>query len=319
VRSAARLLLAGAVVMGAVRTTGPGLSAARLAGGQAERTPPAFTAGVGLVEVWVSVEDVSGRPVDGLTSQDFEVREDGRVQPIALFDAAQPPVTVALGVDRSVSMAGRPLGLALRAAAAFLRSLRPDDRSLVLSVGSDAEVLAPVTAPRETQVTAVLGLDAWGTTALWDATLLGLDRLADEPGRQAFIVFSDGTDRYSRATPADVLARARRGRTLIYPIAIGRSRPAAFEALAAATGGQSFLVRDAGGIAAALATVREKLRHQYLLAYAPSPRAVPGAPVWRSIAVRLVHGRPGTRLRARNGYLASEARGAEYTTGTDAP
>jgi len=38
------------------------------------------------------------------------------------------------------------------------------------------------------------------TTALRDAIIAALDRLEPEPGRQALVLFSDGNDRYSRAT-----------------------------------------------------------------------------------------------------------------------
>jgi hypothetical protein len=47
------------------------------------------------------------------------------------------------------------------------------------------------------------------TTSLNDAVIAALDRLEPEKGRQALVVFSDGVDRYSRATSGQVIARAR--------------------------------------------------------------------------------------------------------------
>jgi Ca-activated chloride channel family protein len=277
--------------------------AAHVPGAQVER--PRFSSGVSVVEVYASVTDTDGTPVVGLDSRDFEVFEDGRRQTVSVFSADDVPLTVALGVDRSFSMAGMPLQLASRAAVSFLRGLRPSDRSLVVSIGTEADILAPLAFGRDAQVRAVETLDAWGTTALLDATVTALDRLAAEPGRQALVVFSDGVDRYSRATAADVLNRSRRGSALVYPITIGRSRPPLMVELAAATGGRSFLVTDVRGLTPALASIVAELRSQYLLGFVPDRRPGPGAAGWRSIRVELVGARsPGARVRARDGYVA---------------
>src|SRR3989442_15296565 len=105
-------------------------------------------------------------------------------------------------------MAGEPLRVARRAADVFLRGLKPTDRSMVVAIGSDAEIVAPLTMDRTAQIHAVATLDPWSTTSLHDAIIAALDRLEPEPGRQALVVFSDGVDRYSRATPAEVIDRA---------------------------------------------------------------------------------------------------------------
>src|SRR5256885_14093600 len=78
-----------------------------------------FSSRVQLVEVYASVTDASGEPVMGLTRGDFEVYEDDQRQDISTFAAGEFPLAVALGVDRSWSMAGGPLRLARRAAEVF--------------------------------------------------------------------------------------------------------------------------------------------------------------------------------------------------------
>jgi Ca-activated chloride channel family protein len=129
-----------------------------------------------------------------------------------------------------------------------------------------------------------------------------LDRLEPEPGRQALVVFSDGEDRYSHATQAEVLDRARRSNALIYPIAFGKNRPPLLAELAVLTGGRSFLLKDPRDLEKTLATIAHELRFQYLLGYAPSDPIEPGSREWRSIRVVLKNGKPGLRIRARNGY-----------------
>jgi len=144
-------------------------------------------------------------------------------------------------------------------------------------------------------------LDPWSTTALHDAIIATLDRLDDEQGRLALVVFSDGVDRYSVAPASAVVERARRSQALIYPITIGRTRSPLAAELAVATGGRSFLVRDARALDDTFATIATELRHQYLIGYVPSTPARPADRAWRSIRVR-VRDRPDLRVRARDGY-----------------
>jgi Ca-activated chloride channel homolog len=263
-----------------------------------------FSSGVQLIEVYATVTDEKGELITGLRQSDFQVLENDRPQEISAFAAGEFPLTVALGVDRSFSMAGEPLRLAKLASQTFLRQLKPGDRSMVVAIGNNAEVIAPLSTDHAAQAQAVAALDAWSTTSLYDAVIVALDRLEPEKGRQALVVFSDGADRYSQATSGQVLDRARRSQALIYPITMGKTRvPAAVE-LATLTGGRSFLLRDAKELERTLTTVAKELRYQYLIGYVPSvpPRA--GFHEWRAIHVTLKNPVKGARVRARDGYIA---------------
>jgi hypothetical protein len=68
------------------------------------------------------------------------------------------------------------------------------------------------------------------------------------------------------------------------------------------TGARSFQLRSFEELEATLTTVAAELRQQYLLGYAPRPEADGAEPRWTSIQVRLTGGRPGLRVRARDGY-----------------
>ncbi len=270
---------------------------------RAEQQPlPQFASRVQLVEVYASVTDDAGEPVIGLQQGDFVVSENGQPQAITTFGAGEFPLAVALGVDRSWSMAGEKLADAKLAAQSFLNLLKPADRSMVIAISAEADVIAPLSMDRAGQLRAVKQLDPWSTTALHDAIVAALGRLAPEPGRQALVIFSDGTDRYSEAKPADVLARARRSTALVYPIAFGRTRPPLLAELAVLTGGRSFLLKDTRQLQQTLATIARELRHQYLLGYTPSKPIVVGQSEWRSIRVTLRNPRPGIRIRPRDGY-----------------
>ncbi len=278
------------------------LSAVLVLGGGAQERAGEFSSRVQLVEVYATVTDARGELVSGLDEDDFEIFEDNARQDVSTFAAGEFPLSVALGVDRSWSMAGDRLRLAKRAAQSFLRELKPNDRSMVVAISSEADVIAPLSTDRFTQMRAIDKLDPWSTTALHDAIVATLDRLEPEPGRQALIVFSDGADRYSKATAADVLERARRSNALVYPIAFGRERPPLLAELATVTGGRSFLLRDVNELEKTLATIARELRYQYLLGYSPSNPIEHGVREWRSIRVALKNAKPGLRVRARDGY-----------------
>lgn len=280
-----------------------GLVTGALTRAQEESGPVAqFSSRVQLVEVYATVTDEKGELVTGLRQNDFEVYENNQLQQVSTFAAGEFPLTVALGVDRSWSMAGDKLRLAKDASQSFLRALKPADRSMVVAINSQAEVIAPLTMDRLNQSRAIAALDPWSTTALHDAIIATLDRLEPEPGRQALVVFSDGEDRYSRATAARVIERARRSNALIYPISFGKTRPPLLPELAVLTGGRSFLLRDPRDLEKTLATIARELRYQYLLGYSPSDPIEPDTHEWRSIRVTVKNGRPGFRVRARDGY-----------------
>ena len=259
-----------------------------------------FTSSVSLVEVYASVVDAAGQPIRGLAQSDFEILEDGEPQRIAAFTAGDFPLTAALALDRSFSMAGPPLATVKSAARSFLQALRPDDQAVVIGIGSQVSVLSPADSSRADQLAAVDGVTAWGTTALHDAIIAAIENVDGARGRRALVILSDGDDKYSDASSADALARARRSNVMVYPIAIGRTRPPLFAEIATLTGGRSFHAREAKGLDETLRTVAAQLREQYLIGYSPSRPPIAGANEWRSITVRVK--KPGVTVRARDGY-----------------
>jgi Ca-activated chloride channel family protein len=259
-----------------------------------------FTSGVSAVEVYATVTDQAGEPVTGLTREDFVVRENGQPQQVTTFAEGAFPLAAALALDRSFSMTATRLTVAKSAARAFLGALRPDDESLILAIGSQVEIVSPRSTDRTAQNAALDRLDTFGTTSLHDAIVAALDAIQDAKGRRALILFSDGDDRFSKATAAEVVSRARRTDALIYPIAMGRERPPLFAELAALTGGRSFHVREPKRLDETLRGIARELRHQYLLGYSPKPVSAAGEE-WRSITVTV--NRAGARVRARDGYL----------------
>jgi Ca-activated chloride channel family protein len=260
-----------------------------------------FASGVAAVEVYATVTDARGEPIEGLTAADFIVREDGMAQTVNVFSSARLPLALALGIDRSFSMTGPRLTGALSAARGFVTELAPSDETMVLGIGSEVETVAPLSTDRRAALQALDRLDAWGTTPLFDATLAAIDAIQAAHGRRALILLSDGTDRFSHATAAEVIERARGSDVLIYPIALGKQRPPVFAELASVTGARSLHVTDTRALPGALSTIARELRQQYLLGYTPT-RPTGGGGEWRAISVSVT--RPGARVRARDGYIS---------------
>lgn len=265
-----------------------------------EVTHAQFATRIDQVEVYATVSDPAGRAVKDLPREAFRIFEDDDPQQLTTFVAGEFPASVALAIDRSVSMAGRPLTLARTAGRAFIGSLRPDDRAMLIGISGHVDVLAPLSADKAPILRALDTLDPWSTTALHDALIRSLDLLEGETGRRAIVVLSDGEDRYSEATAGAVVERARRSDVLIYPIAIGRQRAPLFAELASVSGGRSFHLKDPRELAATLKTIAEDLRSQYFLGYAPARPWPEEGSEWRSITVRV--DRPDLKVRARSGY-----------------
>jgi len=260
-----------------------------------------FTSGVNLVEVYASVTDAQGDAVTGLKQSDFELRENGEPQTITNFAAGEFPLSVAIGIDRSFSMTGTRLSLAKSAAQAFLDELRPQDQAMVLAVGSEVEVVAPLSTNRSAQQVAINKLDAFGTTGLHDAIITAIDAVQPAKGRRALILLSDGNDRYSQASASDALERARRSDVMIYPVGLGQTRAPLFAELATVTGGRSFLARDGAALSDTLRSIARELKLQYLLGYTPQRAASTSTkPEWRTLSVKVR--RSDVTVRARPGY-----------------
>ena len=261
---------------------------------------PTFTTGVTQVEVYATVTDDKGRAVKGLSQSDFVVLENDRPQVIKTFVGGEFPAAVALAIDRSFSMKGTPLTIARTAGRAFVASLKPDDRAMLVSISGEVEVLAPLSTDKLPVFRALDALDPWSTTSLNDALIRSIDLLEGEGGRRAIVVLSDGVDRYSSASEAAVVDRARRSDVLIYPVAIAKERPALFVELATVSGGRSFHLRDPRGLQPTLAAIATDLRSQYLIGYEPTNPMKGELQEWRAITVKV--DRPSVTVRARSGY-----------------
>ena len=145
--------------------------------------------------VFVTVTDRDGRLNTTLTRDDFEVRDEGKPQPITLFDNTPQPIRLIVMLDVSGSMEGN-LPLLRAAAEQLFARLRPDDVARVGTFGHEIAISPAFTRDLHALRMALpqsIAPDA--PTPLWRAVDEALDAFGDErEARPVILVLSDGKD-----------------------------------------------------------------------------------------------------------------------------
>jgi Ca-activated chloride channel homolog len=280
---------------------------------QAPEPPRPFTfeSTVEIVSVTAVVHDKGGRPVRGLGPADIEVYEDGVRQDVTYFREAaggseeKIPLSVVLVLDASGSMRTN-MRFLQEAALAFVHKLTDVDQALVVQFNESIKGSAEFTGDVERLEQFVEALQPWGGTSLYDAIHYGLNRIKDQPGRKALVVFSDGADTTSSMKEQEVVDYARAVEATVYCVGIrgsegltARSPRGFLRKVAQETGGSFFFPDNVGDLIKIFAAISEELHNHYALAY--SPKKAPDG-MWRDIVVKLK--RKDAEIRVRKGYFA---------------
>jgi VWFA-related protein len=274
-----------------------------------------FSTGVDVVNVLVTVRDKRGQLVKGLAKNDFKLEEDSRTQPIRYFSPqADQPLMLGLLIDVSGSQR-TVVADQRRASQQFIdQVLRPQDRAFFVRFDRRIELLDNLSQleidPKESSARG---------TALYDAIISAARGLADQPGRKALIVLSDGYDTSSSAPLNAAVETAQRADALIYSIRfldrdvfafqvpasqggspVPREGRKALERIARETGGSYFDLAAAETLEKIYSRIEDELRNQYSLGFTPvNPR-----PGYRKIRVSVK--RKGVTVQARDGYFPAQ-------------
>jgi len=265
---------------------------------------------VDVVQVTVTVMDGQGHFVSGLPRSAFQVYEDGRRQAISHFASENVPLELIVAVDISGSMTPAMPKLK-EAVKAFLGAVPPSDQVTLLGFNDTIFTLTRRATNPADRIKAVDRLAPWGSTALYDVILRGVDLLGRQTGRKALVVFTDGEDQGSHAALADVERRLQSSDVTLYMIGQGRgvtmtSLKKIMERVSAPTGGRAFFTDSIDELHGAFDELLDELSNQYLLGYPP-----PGATRddrWHRIKVE-VDGHP--QVRARQGYRVAKEPGGQ--------
>lgn len=277
---------------------------------------PKFRSSLDMVTIQASVRDGRGRALTGLRVEDFEVRDNGELRRVVSLESEHyAPVSVAVLVDVSGSMrlaGSREMArLAYEALLTQLHNRR--DEIALFSFDSQLDVRQEFT----THVTSLAGklnnLDAYGTTALYDAAAAAAKRVADRSAaHKAVIILTDGIDTASKLTAPEVSGIASSIDVPVFVVAtvsstdqrlaLERMRRSAhadqadLRDLADWTGGQFIFASTIDETIEATSKLIADLRQQYVIAIEAA-----NSREWRRLDVRVK--KRSAMVKARSGYF----------------
>ena len=258
---------------------------------------------VDVVQVTVTVADGHGKFVRDIPKSAFHVFEDGRPQTTTHFASEDVPLELVAAIDISGSMAPA-MPKVKKAVKEFLGDVPPQDQVTLLGFNDNIFTLTRKTTDPADRMKAVDRLAPWGSTALYDVLLRGVEMLGRQTGRKALVVFTDGEDQGSHATINDVERRLQSSDVTLYMIGQGRGvtmepLKRIMERLSVPTGGRALFTDSIDELHTAFADLLDELSNQYLLGYQSTNSKRDDA--WRKIKVD-VDGHHD--VRARQGYRA---------------
>ncbi len=305
-----------------------GMSAVLAAAPVGGQTP--FRQRTDLVSVYATVTDQNARLVTDLTQNDFEVKDDGKTQPIALFSNDVQPITIVVMLDRSGSMAENSV-LVQEAADQFVHKLLPNDSARIGDFSREIEIQPAAFTSRQDELEDILAhrLQPEGPSPVWTAVDRSITALLHESGRRVVLIFTDGHDSPIRGQVVtdvkDVMRRAMIDEVMVYAIGLADTQTTSFwtprtrnrfrqlgsrpgsrtvkpdpglRKIAEQTGGGYFELSWNQDLGATFSRVADELHHQYLLAF--TPRKLDGE--MHKLEVKLK--RRGLTVRARKSYVA---------------
>jgi tight adherence protein C len=231
------------------------------------------------VRVVASLVDGQGRPVAGVDAGSLVVSEDGRPQRPSVEAATKvAPIALALALDTSGSMAGKPLADAKSAMRTLIESLSASDQAAIITFSSTVAVPQGLTGDKNALVASTEAAAAGGNTAIFDAVASAVDVLngVSPQTRRAIVLLTDGQDTSSRISLAAATDRIRAQGYPLYVIGLGTNldRPV-LQALAdGSTGGQAFVAPTSAQLAGIYAGLAQLISAQYLISYRSNVRAI---------------------------------------------
>jgi len=297
-------------------------------GGAQQR--PTYRGTSDTVRVYVTVIDKDGRLVTTLAKEQFDVRDDGKPQPITVFDNSPEPIQLIVLLDVSSSMTGN-LGLLRDASVTLFGELGQDDVARVGTFGKEIVLSREFTRNAETlQAALPRTILPDSPTPLWraiDQAIGAFDTKSER--RKVVLVLSDGKDADTIAfnhpviSQADVIDHARKNDVMVYGVGMrsrGPGPPMGGMAMgsmsdrlmadmpdpglartAEETGGGYVEVRPRDDLGAAFSQIARELHSQYLLGYEPPKRDGKT----HKIAVHV--SASGLEPRARKSYVAPKS------------
>jgi Ca-activated chloride channel family protein len=294
--------------------------------GRAQESAP-LRARVNLVNVAFSARDSRGALVDSLTRDDVEVFEDSVPQKIAFFARSEDvPLTLGLIVDASGSQEHFSKKHEKDLEVFLKRVLGPQDRVFVLCFGNHLRLVSDFTQAGEEVLQRLKEYekhvgrfpeigpqeDRDLGTAFYDSIFYSIsEKLRNERGRRALLVFSDGEDNSSSHNMMETIEAAQLENVRVYAIRYTETKKngeltarnkygiGVMERIAKETGG-AHIDAKLTDPREYFRQIAEELRTSYELAYYPSNPMKDNS--FRRITIKPKQ--DGLTVRAKTGYFA---------------
>jgi len=280
-----------------------------------ENTGTVIRSDVRLVVLHTTVVDKSGHLITNLQQSAFAVYEDGVQQQIRKFLREDVPVSMGLIIDNSGSMRDKRAKVEA-AALALAKDSNRDDEVFVVNFNDVAYMDLPgnkdFTSDFKEMEEALTRIDSRGGTAMRDAIRMSIDWLKQKAhkDKKVLVVVTDGNDNSSEISLENLVKAAQQSGVLIYSVGLlseeerreATRAKRALEALATATGGETYFPNDLSEVDRIAHQVAHDIRNQYTIQYTPSNIAMDGG--YRQIKVA-VNGPGHPTARTRSGYYAT--------------
>jgi VWFA-related protein len=305
---------------------GGGVRAQQSLPGKPEDSATVFRADTRLVVLHTTVVDRGGHLVTNLPREDFAVYENGVQQQIKVFRREDMPVSMGLIIDNSGSMRDKRAKVEA-ASLALVKDSNPDDEVFVVNFNDEAFLDLPhgrdFTNDVKEMQEALTRIDSRGGTAMRDAIRMSIDHLKEKAhkDKKVLVVVTDGNDNSSVIALENLVRAAQQSEVLIYSVGLlsdeerreAKRAQRALEALAEATGGETFFPRDVSEVDRIAHQVARDIRSQYTIEYTPLNAAMDGT--FRQIKVAVnAPGHP--TARTRSGYYATPDQGSSGARST---
>jgi VWFA-related protein len=287
---------------------------------------------VNVVQLFYNVKDKKGALIPNLTKDDFEILEDGKPQTIKYFAAeSNLPLTLGILIDSSPSQT-RVLDMEKQVGGQFLDDiLREKDLAFVIGFDVDIDLLQDFTSStrllKQAMNSAHIGGGGSGAggipglgggtvpstrgccTMLYDAVYLAAhDELAQQVGRKAMILLTDGEDEGSKLKIQDAIEAAQKSDSICYVLLIA-DRNGTWMGFGG--GEMNKLTKETGGrvievgnnfdkLKQGFNQIASELRSQYNVGYTPTNNKLDGT--FRKVEIRAKN--KDYKIQARTGYYA---------------
>jgi VWFA-related protein len=285
---------------------------------------------VNVVQLFFNVKDKKGGLIPNLTKDQFQIAEDGKPQTIKYFAAeSNLPLTLGILIDTSPSQT-RVLEMEKEVGGQFLdRVLHEKDLAFVIGFDVDVDLLQDFTSSTRLLKKAMNSTRIGGggsmspgmgggpvptmsqacCTMLYDAVYLAAhDQLAQQVGRKAMILLTDGEDEGSKVKVQEAIEAAQKSDSICYVLLIA-DRGGMWQGFG--SGEMNKLAKETGGRVIEVGNKFEKLkegfdqianelRSQYSVGYTPINDKQDGT--FRKIQIQANN--KDYKIQARSGYYA---------------